>query len=103
MYLVCSAEAVEVVDVERTEINLHGVEHVAERNSVGLRLFAVHMRIDLWHVNVETGEHAYQAWRLIACLQGGSRFLIKRLQAHAAPIFNLHLNPAYISHSFNTR
>ena len=42
--LLGAAETVEVVDVERAEINLHGVENIGERDAVGFCFFAVHVR-----------------------------------------------------------
>ena len=50
-HLVGAAEAVEVVHVERAEIDLHRLEHVGERDAVLLRLDAIHVGVDLRHVH----------------------------------------------------
>ena len=103
IHLIRSAKTVEVVDIKRTQVNLHGVKNVAERNSVGLRFFAVHMRIDLRHVNVEAGKHSDHPRCLIAFLQSRSRLLVEWLQSHASPIFNVEFEAGHRAQPLNRR
>ena len=63
-HLVGAAEPVEVVDVERAEIDLHGVEHVsASARPAACALVRSMIGIELRHVDLVAGEHAGQLRR----------------------------------------
>ena len=52
------AEQVEVVDVERTEVDSHRVEEVFQRDVFRHALLPVHVHENLWDVGSEDGSHA---------------------------------------------
>jgi hypothetical protein len=58
--LIGASEAVEVVGIQRTQVNLQGVEDVADGHAVGLGFFPVDSGIDLRHVHGVTGEQPGQ-------------------------------------------
>ena len=60
VHLPGSAETVEVVDVERAQIDLQRVERVAERHLHALALPAIDVDIELRHVGAEQAEQARQ-------------------------------------------
>ena len=68
-HLIGAAETVEVVDVQRAEINLHRVENAGDRNAQLLGARAVEIDEKLWHVDLEAAiglvriEH-----RVLVCL-----------------------------------
>ena len=59
-HLIGAAEAVEVVDIDRTKIGLHGVKDILHAHAQLLRLDAVQMREQLRHPDGEVGEDALQ-------------------------------------------
>ena len=64
--LIGAAEAVEVVDVERAEVDLQRVEDVVERHAVGLDALAIDVGVDLRHVDLEAREQAGELGSLVA-------------------------------------
>ncbi len=61
-----ATEAIEVVHVQRTEVGLHGLEHVRDRHASRFGLGAIQIREQLRHVHLIAGEEAGKLRRLIA-------------------------------------
>ncbi|MNR00469.1 hypothetical protein D3C85_1162420 [compost metagenome] len=59
-----AAELGEVVDVETPQVDLQGAEDVVHRHAQLPRLDPVHVGMELWHVDLEAGEHPGQLRRL---------------------------------------
>ena len=66
IHLVSAAEAVEVIDVQGAEIDLHGVEDVRKRDALGLRLLAIHLGVHLRHVDLVAAEQPRKLRRFAA-------------------------------------
>ena len=89
-----AAEGVEVVDVQRAQVHLHGVEELLHRDALRLRLLTIDVGIDLRHVHLVAGEQAAQRRGLIALRQQVLGLLVEFLEAQAAAILDLHAKPA---------
>ncbi len=70
---------------------------------MGLGLLAVHMRIDLRHVDIEAGKHSCQVGCLVAFLQRSSDFFVERFQARAAAVFYVEFEAGHCTYSLNGR
>ena len=64
--LVGSAEAVKIIHVKRTEIDLHRLEKALKWDALLFGFHAVNVRVELWHIHGERRKDARQAGRLIA-------------------------------------
>ena len=64
--LIGAAEAIEVVHVERAEIDLQRLEDVGQRHAVGLHALAIDVGVDLRHVHLEAREQAGERRRAAA-------------------------------------
>ena len=89
-----AAEAVEVVHIERAEIDLHGVEHVGHGDAELARLDAVDVGIELRHVDLIAGEHAGELRRLRGARQERLGGRVERLVAAPGAILDLQLEAA---------
>ena len=49
--LIGAPEAIEVVDVQRSQIHLHGLKDVRDSHALRLGAFTVHFNAHLWHVH----------------------------------------------------
>ncbi len=56
IHLIRSAETIEVVDVERAEVDLERVEEVAELDAVGLGALTIDVGVDLRDAHLEARE-----------------------------------------------
>ncbi|MND95720.1 hypothetical protein D3C80_879830 [compost metagenome] len=92
--LVGTAKAVEVVGVQRAQVDLQGVEDVGDRHAVGLGLFPVDGGIDLRHVDLVAGEQARQFRHVVALGDDVLGFLVQRLVAQVATVFDLQAEAA---------
>src|SRR6202043_2565956 len=88
-------ERVEVVDVERTQVDLQRVEHVGQIEAQELRLAAVEIVVVLRRGSAERGEHGLAVdLRLFPCLRNQRlRDFIDRLAALAGEVLDLELEP----------
>ncbi len=84
-----AAKRIEVVDVERAEIDLQGLEHVSDRHAKLLRLRAVEIGIELRHVDLEAGEQARKLRRLVCLAEERLGRLVQRLVPEAGTILDL--------------
>ncbi len=92
--LVGTAEAVEVVGVQRAEVDLHGVEYLVDGHAVGLGLLAVDVGVHLRHVDLVAGEQPGQ-FRIVRALGDDVLHLaVERLVAEIAAILHLHAEAA---------
>ena len=89
-----AAEPVEVVDVERAEIDLQRVEHVGHRDAELARLGAVDVGIELRHVDLVAGEQAGELRRRRGLGQERLGRLVERLVAEAGAVLDLQLEAA---------
>ncbi len=55
-YRIRAAEGVEIIDVQRAQVHLHGVEELLHRHALRLRLFAIDFGIDLRHIHLKARE-----------------------------------------------
>ena len=89
-----AAEQVEVVDVDRADIDLERFEHLLGRDAEHLRLHPVDVGVDLGRAGVEQREHVEQAGGLVG---GGDQRLgrrLERLEPAAAAVLDHHLEAA---------
>ena len=93
-HLVGAAEAVEVVHVDRAEVDLQRLEHVVERDAVLLRLDAIHVGADLRHVHLVVREHARELRRLTRLRDHGLRGLEQLVVADVGAVLDLQLEAA---------
>ena len=101
--LIGTAEAIEVVNVERAEIDLHGFENIFERDAIGFGFVAIDVSIDLRDVDVETGKEASELGSVIPGLQGGGGFVVESFEAETAAIFDVELEAADGAETLNRR
>ncbi|MNI27873.1 hypothetical protein D3C73_816290 [compost metagenome] len=87
--LIGAPEAVEVVGIQRTQVDLQGVEDVADGHAVGLGFFPVDGGIDLRHVHRVAGEQAGQFRHVVALVDDVHGFLVQLFVAQVAPVFDL--------------
>ncbi len=92
--LVGAAKAVEVVGIQRAQVDLQGVEDVADRHAVGLGLFAVDGGIDLGHVDRVAGEQAEQLRHVMALGDDVLGFFVQLVVTQVATVFDLQAEPA---------
>ena len=92
--LIGTPEAVEVVGIQRTQVDLQGVEDVADRYAVGLGLFAVDGGIDLGHVDRVAGEQAEQLRYATALGDHVLHFFVQLVITQVATVFDLQAEPA---------
>jgi hypothetical protein len=60
-HLIGAAEAIEVIDVKRPEVNLQGLEHIRERHALRFGLRPVNVCVKLWHIDLVTREHSSES------------------------------------------
>ncbi|MND37722.1 hypothetical protein D3C80_284150 [compost metagenome] len=102
-HAVGASKSIEVVDIERTQINLQGFEHVGHRHAQLACLRAIKIGIKLRHIDlvarVETGQ--------LGCLIGlGEKRLgriVQRLEAKPVAILKLELETACCAETLNGR
>ena len=59
-HTVSTTKSVEVIDIERSQVDLQCLEHVVELHALALDLEAIHVDVELRHVDLVAGEHAGQ-------------------------------------------
>ncbi len=92
--LIGATEAIEVVRVQRAQVDLHGVEDVVDGHAMGLGLLAVDIGIHLRHVDLIAGEQAGQL-RIVGTLGDDVLHLgVQLLVAQVAAVLHLHAEPA---------
>ncbi len=100
---ICSSEAVEVVRVLAAQIDLHGLEDIADRDTQLPCLGAIDVREQLRHVHLPAGEQARQ----LRCLGrlGHERLVggIERVDAEGSTILQFQLEPARRSQALDGR
>ena len=92
--LVSAAEAVEVVDVERAEIDLHRLEEILQRDALLLGFHAINVGVELRDVDGEGGEHAGEAGSLIALADDRLHGLVKGVVAEVGAVLDVELEAA---------
>ncbi|MNX87662.1 hypothetical protein D3C86_1195940 [compost metagenome] len=102
-HAVCPPEGVEVVDIERTQIDLQRLEDVADRNAQLLGLGAIEIGEELRHVDLEAGEDARQLRRLVCLGDHGFRRFVKRLVAVTGAVLDLQLEAARLAETVDRR
>ena len=63
--LIAATKQVHIVDVQRTQVHLQRLEHIAQRYVVALGAYPVDVGIDLRHIHTVVREHAHHAGRLV--------------------------------------
>ena len=84
--LVGAAEPVEVVDVDRAEVDLHGLEQVGERDPLLLHLLAVDVDVELRHVDLVAREEAGELRRLVGLAEQRLGRVVQRGLAEAGAV-----------------
>ena len=92
--LIHTAEAVEVVHVQRAQIDLHRVENIRHGHTELLGLHTVEVDIELGHVDLVVRERRAQLRRLRSLLQKCLRGAVECAIAQCATVFQLHLETA---------
>ena len=87
--LVRPAEAVEVIDVERAKINLHGLEEILERHALLFGFDTIDVCIELRHVDGEGRKHTPQAGSLVALADNSLHRLIKRIVTKVCSVLDV--------------
>ncbi len=103
LHLVGAAEPVEVVHVQRAQVDLHGVEHIRDRHAQLLGLDAVQVGVELRHVDLVARERRAQLRRLARLLHEGLRGGEELLVADRAAVFQLHLEAAHRAEALHRR
>src|SRR4051794_36586439 len=89
-----SPKPIEIVDVERAEIDLHGLEQVLQWHTLRLGLDAIDFCVELRHVYGESREQSSQAGGLIAFADDCLCVLCEGVVALVAAILDEHLESA---------
>ena len=97
------AELVEVVDVERAEIDLQRVEHVADGNAQGHALGAVHVEIQPGRVHAGTVRQSLQTRRPVAAIDELIGDALQVSESHVAAILDDELESARGSQTVDGR
>ncbi len=101
--LIGPSEAVEVVRVERSEIDLQGVEHVGQRDAVGLHPLAVHVDVDLRHADLEAGEQPGERGIALAGRRRGLDLFVQLLEPEPRAVLHVQLEAADRAQSLHGR
>ena len=88
-HLVGAAEPVEVVDVQRTEVDLQRLEHIRQSHPLALDLGAVDIDIQLGRVDVQTGHQPGDLARLGGFCHQHLGVLHQSLEPDPATVLNL--------------
>ena len=89
-HLVCPAKSVEIVYIQRTQINLHRLKKILQWNALLLGLHAINVHAILRHIRAKPGDQRNQLRILLRGLQQLSRRSFQRGEAGVVQI--LHLN-----------
>src|SRR6185369_9540297 len=92
--LVRPAEAIEVVDVERAEVDLQRVEELRQVDAVRLGALAIDVRVDLRHAHLEAGEESRQLLLLTAVIHRALHLRVELLEAGAVAVLDVELEAA---------
>ena len=98
-----AAEQIEVVDIDRAEIDLQRVEHVGDVDAEQLRLGAVDIEIKLRGRGLEQREHLLQAGGLRRRAHHGIDRALQRLRTGAAAILDHHAEAGAIADALHRR
>ncbi len=100
-----ATEQVEVVDVQRSEIDLQGVEHVRQGQTQQFRLVAIEVVVELRRRGAERREQLLRVKFGLLARLGDHRLhrVVEREAAAAAEIFNLELKAAGGAEARNRR
>ncbi len=93
--LVRAAELVEVVDVHRPQVHLHGLEQVGERDALLFGLLAVHVHVELRNVDLVAAEQAGELGRLIGAPQQRLGGPVQLALAEPGAVLELQLEPSH--------
>ena len=88
-HLVGAAKAVEIVHIERAEIDLHGLEQILQGHALGFGLDAVHLGVKLRDVDGEHGEHAAQPGGLVALADDALQILVEGVVAEIRAVLDV--------------
>ena len=89
--LIRAAEAVEIVHIKRTQINLHRFEYIRERHPLRFGLHAVHVRVELRHIDLITRECAGESGRLPGLADNFLRGRIELLVTQIGAVLDVKL------------
>ncbi len=92
--LVGATEAVEVVDVQRAEVDLQCLEHIGQANALALHLGAVDHHLELRGIDIEAGHQAPELAGLSGLHHQHLGLPGQGFQPGAAAILDLHLEAA---------
>ena len=101
--LVGAAEAVEVIHVERAQVDLQRVVHLAQGDVHALGFHAVHVHEELRDARGERGEHLRQAGSLAAVNHHLKRCAGERVQAGIGAILHHHLETGHTAQAAHRR
>src|SRR4029453_18975525 len=101
--LIRPPEPVEVVGVERAEVHLQGVEDVGHVDAVGLRAFAIDVRIDLRHADLEARKEARQRRNLSPLPERSLQLRVHPLESQAAAILDVQLETTGLPEALHRR
>ncbi|MCY1236933.1 hypothetical protein D9M72_496090 [compost metagenome] len=93
-HAVGAAEGVEVVDVERAQVDLQGLEHVGDRHAELACLHPIEIGIELRHVDLVAGIEPRQFRRLVGLGEERLGRLVECLVAEAVLVLKLQLETA---------
>src|SRR5262249_37774316 len=89
-----AAELVEIVYVQRTEVDLQGVEDLAHRNAHGLGRGAVDVEVEPGGIGAEAGERIAQTGRLCALDNDAIGNVLQRLAPEVGSVLDNNLETA---------
>ncbi len=101
--LIRASEPVEVVDVERTEVDLQRLEDVRQLDAVALHALAIDVRLDLRHAHLEAREQSGQRRLLLRLCHAVLQLRIEVLEPGAGAILDVELEAADLSQPLHGR
>ena len=102
-HAVGASKGIEVVDIERTQIDLQGFKHIGHRYAKLTRLGAVEIGIKLRHVDLVARIETSQLGRLIGLGEKRLGRIVKRFEAKPVAILKLELETACRAEALNGR
>ena len=102
-HLISATELVEVIHVERAQVNLQGLVQTAQRNTQRLGLHAVHVEVDLRHIDLIRRIDPLQYIGGVGRANGSPRRTIERLGAEVGPVLDVHLEAAARAQAIHRR
>src|SRR5207237_8834413 len=101
--LLGTAEAIEVVDIERAEVYLQRIENLAHGDGHRLGLDAINVQVQPRRIGPEAGEQSLQADNIAGRGHDLVGHILQRLQAAVAAVLDDDLESSRRPHALHSR